>query len=606
MLLAALPAVSQARVQAYTDLRNTSACLPLASGELLAGTHGGLVQLDQKGNLRRLWTRLDGLPGTRVHAMLKEGNRLWVGTDRGLASMIITHKATGKELSVHCSVDSAPVRAIARHEGKLYLGTWGGGLLRLDPRAPRVVRVRLASSASSGATPEARGRVTALASFDGALHVATAGAGLWRLESERLHRVAASDHLPSLFVWSLAGTGDHLLVGTLGGLARIDRSGRVSQLHAADVRALTAPARDDRVVLAGAYGQGLLGLAGRPVRIRSMGTGSDLLERAFVNTVGLAHGTLCVGTRDGLWLRRGAGSMRRVQLLGPTSNDISALARDGRRIYAGTFDQGLSVLDTSNGRWQRIAGVDRRIDALLVQGSILWAGTPRGLYRVSDHGDGRGERQVRRFGRADGLRHEHVHSLALLKDGGVLVGTGRGAVILSEGGRRVEPISVKQGLPVASVWAAVEDSDGLLWIGTSKGLYRWSRTRRRYERFSVSSGHLSDDWVTALAIHAGSVFVGTYNAGVCLLSKNKAAVDEWRSKHLGGGWVNFAGLTILDGTLYASTMKGLRALSLGDLDSEGRSRFRLVERAAPGQDVTAVLGGPGGLWIASRRGLARR
>jgi ligand-binding sensor domain-containing protein len=607
-LIVLVPEMSQARVQAHTDLRNTTACLPLASGDLLAGTFGGLVQLDQKGHLRRLWTRLDGLPGTRVHAILKEGDKLWVGTDRGLAMMTIS---AGKELGLHHTVATAPIRAIARHEGRLYLGTWGQGLLQLDSRARRVARVPRLSSPPT-ATPQARTRVTALASFDGKLHVATAGAGLWRLESGRLRRVEASDHLPSPFVWSLATSpvsgGSHLFAGTLAGLASIDRSGRVDQLHAADLRALAIPAQGERIVLAGSYGQGLFGLAAPTGRARNMGTGSDALKRAFVNGVSLAHGTLCVGTRDGLWLGRGAEAVRRAQLLGPVSNDISALARDGQRLYVGTFDQGLSVLDTSNGRWQRITGVDRRIDALLVQGSILWAGTPRGLYRVSDHGDGRRERQVRRFGRADGLRHEHVHSLALLRDGGVLAGTGLGAVILSEGGRRVEPINVKQGLPVASVWAAAEDSEGMLWIGTSKGLYRWSRSRRRYARFSVSSGHLSDDWVTALAIDGRSIYVGTYNAGVCLLSKNKAAAGEWRSKHLGGGWINFAGLTIRTRTLYAATMKGLRSLSLDDIDKGGDTqiKFKLVDRAAPGKDVTAVLEGPGGLWIASRRGLARR
>jgi len=283
-----------------------------------------------------------------------------------------------------------------------------------------------------------------------------------------------------------------------------------------------------------------------------------------------------------------------VRLAGPPSNDISALAvgADGARLYVGTFDGGLAYLE--RGIWRTIRGVDRRVDALAVQrrngSSTLWVGTSRGLYRVRGGA-------VRRFGTADGLRHQHVHSLAVLRDGSVLAGTGRGAAIIH--GDQVEPITVKQGLPVASVWAAAEDRDGSLWLGTTRGLYRWSRTLRRYTRYSVSSGHLNEDWITAVRLHEGEVYVGTYNAGVTRLTR--AADGRWTSTHVGGGWVNFAGLEVVGRTLYVASMSGLHRLSLG----ERSARCERVPGAAPGRDVTAVVSGPAGqLWIASRRGLA--
>ncbi len=157
---------------------------------------------------------------------------------------------------------------------------------------------------------------------------------------------------------------------------------------------------------------------------------------------------------------------------------------------------------------------------------------------------------------------------------------------------------------MASVWAALEDRQGGLWLGTSRGLYHWSRALRRYTRYSVSSGHLTDDWVTALTLHDDALYVGTYNAGVSRLTRD--AEGQWTSAHLGGGWVNFAGLSVVGKTLYAACMSGLYQRPL-ETKAGDKILFTRLPRAAPGRDVTAVEPGPKGqLWVASRRGLALR
>src|SRR5262245_1931086 len=68
-----------------TDARDVRACLPLEGGAVLAGTGGGLVLVRADGTALPPWTALDGLPETRVHALLLDGERLLVGTEGGLA-----------------------------------------------------------------------------------------------------------------------------------------------------------------------------------------------------------------------------------------------------------------------------------------------------------------------------------------------------------------------------------------------------------------------------------------------------------------------------------------------------------------------------------------
>src|SRR4051794_28379919 len=62
-----------------TDRRDVRACLPLEGGAVLAGTGGGLVLVRSDGSARAPWTALDGLPETRIHALLHHEGVLWIG-----------------------------------------------------------------------------------------------------------------------------------------------------------------------------------------------------------------------------------------------------------------------------------------------------------------------------------------------------------------------------------------------------------------------------------------------------------------------------------------------------------------------------------------------
>jgi ligand-binding sensor domain-containing protein len=572
-----------------TDVRDVRACLPLDGGAVLAGTGGGLLLVRADGTARAPWTALDGLPETRVHALLRDGERLWIGTEGGLAGV----RLQGDALMVERSILGTPVRALALHEGAVFAATWGGGVARLDEAKGRLVKLRGAER-----------RFSALAEHEGSLFAGSA-TGLHRMVGDTVVPVVGAP----ASVWALAAHGGRLWIGSLTGLVSMS-GGAFRGESDADVRAL---APSGGALLAGTFGRGALAIEpGGPSRAID-----GLSATAFVQAVGVSGGLRCVGGPEGLSVQRG-GETRweapRVPELG--SNDVSALARDGERLWIGTFDRGLAVLDGDRVTRVRNPALDDKINALAVEraatGSRLWVATARRLDRIEPRG---GELSATRFVEIDGLPSRDVHAVAALASGGVLVGTGRGAAIVREG--RVTALGEKRGIPLGAVWAVAEGPAGVLLLGTSRGLLvgdaesREVRDRgapagdpagspaRPWVELSMATGDLEDDWITALAVHGRTVYVGTYNAGVTVVTLD--GKGAFATEQLGGGYVNMGGLWVEGGTLFAATMNGLLMRP-----ATGPGVWRHAVGAAPGRDVTAITPAPGGrLWVASRRGLAR-
>jgi ligand-binding sensor domain-containing protein len=561
----------------HTASGEVRACVPLGDGQLVVGADGGLVlvAVDRK---MQLLTALDGLPDTRVHALLVgDAGQIWVGTEGGLAEV----RTSGGRPRVQRSWRSAPVRALLRRGRELWLATWGGGVQRLVDGA-------LTAIPMTGNEAE-RLRVTALAEHRGVLVAATAGAGLWRLDASTMQPLAAD--LPSPLVWSLAVVDGQLLAGTLQGVAPV-RRGAVATLTGADARSLAV---GKELLLVGTFGEGLLRRQGRQRLTR------DALAARHVHAVAAtASGAACVAAHEGLFFRPTArATWQSVTLGGLPSGDISALAHDGQALWVGTFDRGLVVRQGRAWRTVHDARIDPQINALCVERPgarrRLWVATARGLNIVEGVA---AAPRVRRLTVTDGLPADDIHSLAPRRGGGVLVGTARGlALIAADGG--VTVVGRKQGLIISAVWAVAETGDGRLWLGTSKGLFG-GRVGGRWKRYSVSGGHLGDDWVTALTVDKERLWVGTYNGGVSRFDVK--AGSEPSVAVVAPGWVNFGGLLHDSEALWVATMDGL--LRCGESAGSAALTCRTVDGAAPGRDVTAVAASPVGRWVASRRGLA--
>lgn len=569
-----------------TDVSDVRACLPLDGGAVLAATGGGLSLVRADGSVRAPWTALDGLPETRVHALLREGGRLWIGTEAGLA----VARLRGERLTIDRTHGSKPVRALSMHDGSLFVATWGEGVARLDERRGLVpLSVR-------GTARETR--MSALAAHDGALY-AGSPAGLYRVSGDELVPVP---HTPTS-IWALAEHGGRLWIGGLGGLASM-RGRSIRPESSADVRALSASG--DALLVATA-GQGAMEVrGGLSQAIRGLDP--------HLSAIAASGEVRCAGGRAGLHVQRDPrAAWSKVEVPELSSNDVSALAQDGARTWIGTFDSGLARLDGDRVTRLREAGIDDKINALAIErhagGARLWVATARGLVSLDARGEGR---EPSRFGEREGLPSRDVHAVTALRRGGVLVGTARGAAIIVEG--MVTPLDEKRGLAPSAVWAVAEGPDELVFLGTSRGLLAGTVESRGvvfhgapapesappspWAHFTMSTGDLEDDWVTALAVRGRTLYVGTYNAGVSALrwgSDGSIAAEK-----LGGGYVNMGGIALVGDRLLVATMNGLLVRA-----ADGAGEWTTARRAAPGRDVTAIVPAGDRLWVGSRRGLSR-
>ncbi len=125
----------------------------------------------------------------------------------------------------------------------------------------------------------------------------------------------------------------------------------------------------------------------------------------------------------------------------------------------------------------------------------------------------------------------------------------------------------------------------------------------------MASGHLPDNWITALApAGEGAVWAGTYDGGLARLDKTGRRSTLFREADgLPCGWVNFQALALasaLDrragGTLWIGSMEGGVVLRRA-----GAWQQIGAAQGLPSVDVTAVVPGGDGAWIGTRGGVVR-
>ena len=195
------PASPAPRVDAFTEASPITAIA--AEGEYLwTGSPKGLERWTLESAERLHIGRAEGLPGDRIDAIASGGNRLWVMTDGGAASL--EDGAWTLAPPAPAPLQSGAARAAAADEDGVWLGS-SAGLFRLQP---------------DGWSPtQVRDPVTHLHELsDGALWIGTAGRGILRLLPgiAQPGRYVHSDGNEILSVrgFATAATGELFAVGT--------------------------------------------------------------------------------------------------------------------------------------------------------------------------------------------------------------------------------------------------------------------------------------------------------------------------------------------------------------------------------------------------------
>jgi hypothetical protein len=213
LTIASLRGASRFERNRLMPLKPAGAAFSLAStpqGMAVGYGHGVLLPGGQ------FLSAFHGLPGNQALAMLQD-EYLYIGTPSGLGA-ILGYKVAWRTVAGDGLLPHPWVTALALYKKDVYVGTYGGGVVR---------RVEISGNQVGrfDKFPETEGlkvKPGCMAEHKGSLYVGTDGRGLYRLSAdrERFERVALP--LPSENITALLSDGEYLLVGTNEGIARVD------------------------------------------------------------------------------------------------------------------------------------------------------------------------------------------------------------------------------------------------------------------------------------------------------------------------------------------------------------------------------------------------
>ncbi len=202
--------ISNSVLQA-TAFQKTSSASSANRAEFVLATSRGLAF--GQGNQWRAMTAVQGLPSNSVYAVLPFRESIYAGTLSGLAQI-----NSGRVVRVFKDSNSKLtnnwVTAIASVNGRLFVGTYGGGVFELTPSG------ELASFAAEIGKPMVN--PNAMASDGKRLYVGTLD-GAWVLELHSQKWTKLKAELPAATVLSIASDDENVCFGTTSGVARIHK-----------------------------------------------------------------------------------------------------------------------------------------------------------------------------------------------------------------------------------------------------------------------------------------------------------------------------------------------------------------------------------------------
>jgi ligand-binding sensor domain-containing protein len=568
-------------------IQNSRATRGLAhfNGSIFAATGGGLVELDEEGKTKRLYTTLDGLPESDLTSIAVFNSKLFIGSgSQGLIGF------DGKRFERYrwTDRDAQAVKVLLEDRGRLLIGTFAGGLLEFDGARFREIK---AESSQEGREGQIRlAGITCLIADGGRLFVGTFADGLWVSDSANVANAAnaggwshftVAEGLPSNRIVGIVVDGDQLIVASDFGLAASDSSSLQKHFQTiATLPELSSVIRYGGDILFCKDGGDIFRLGAEqrtssriqlsPVDWKRPESLSSCQLAAFANGKPPMGETLWLMSGEGMW-RLGWQDERlsgppRVSRFGVSpnqtpgalkSNVISALAFDDLgRLWAGSFRDGIDVIAPDGVRITHLESETvREINALVWDGRSrrMLAATSQGL--ISFDGSFASER----LSRADGLLSDSVLSAAVIQGGdrgGLALATGRG---LSLGdAKRFRGLTRVQGLPDNGVYSVLSHRE-FIYAGTRGGLAQIAGGRV-VRVFKDSNSKLSHNWTPALCAVGPRLFIGTYGGGVFELTAAGELVSF--APETGRQMVNQNAMTSDGERLYVGALDGALVLDL--------------------------------------------
>lgn len=188
--------------------------------------------------------------------------------------------------------------------------------------------------------------------------------------------------------------------------------------------------------------------------------------------------------------------------------DINCMTDDGKgRLYICNYGKGLCVYDTHTGSQTAFSMTDRRrlgticnnwIKALFIDSrGLLWIGSSNGLSCMDTRN---GNFNV--LGSGEKLPDMQCLSFCEIRGGDMLIGTNNGLYLYSRKRNRFTLFPGTEKLRNRSIYSIVTDDAGDIWLSTSRGILMYDKEKRGFISHASGNGLSNREYVLGAAVHS--------------------------------------------------------------------------------------------------------
>jgi ligand-binding sensor domain-containing protein/signal transduction histidine kinase len=561
-----------------------------------------------------VWQTENGLPQSTIRAIAQtRDGYIWLGTEEGLVrfdgvKFTVFDKGNTKGLT-----NNYAWAITEDHQGSLWIGTGGGGLLRLrdgvftalttgDGLSSDIVRCIYVDGEGSlwigtgdgGLDRYKDGRFTTYTSKqglsndtvyclcedrEGGLWIGT-GRGLNRFKNGALTVYTTKDGLTNDIVRSLyQDRKGNLWIGTAGGGLNRFRDGRftayTTKQGLSNNHVLAIYEDGDGNLWLGTDSGGLNRF--RDGRFTTYTSKQGLSNDTVLSIYEDREGSLWIGTGNGGLNRLKDGSLTTYTMSQGLSYDVVRTIYEDQMgsLWIGTYGGGLTQM--RNGKsviYTTKQGLSNNI-VLSVYGDEkgnIWVGTSGGGLNRLRQG------KVTVYTTKQGLSHDVVRAIYEDHEGNLWIGTYGGGLNKFRDGK-FTAFTMDDGLSSDTILSIFENSEGSLWIGTFGGGLNHLRNGR-FTRYTTKEGLSNDTVLSIYGDREGALWIGTNGGGLDRFKDGRFAVYTTKD-----GLFNDVVQEILEdeaGNLWMSCNKGIFRVSKNMLDDFARGAIKSISCIAYG------------------------
>jgi signal transduction histidine kinase/ligand-binding sensor domain-containing protein/CheY-like chemotaxis protein len=512
---------------------------------------------------------------------------IWLGTLRGLVRFdgirfTVFNKDNTRQLK-----DNAITALQQDQEGRLWIGTFEGGLSCLKDGEFKTPHNQ------SAALKEIS---TIFEDTSGVLWIGTMDNGLTRLQNGTFTTFTTRDGLSSNRVRAFhQDRSGNLLIATSSGLTIRSTDGRFApykgKIGLFDKYIMSLHEKKNRELWIGCI-DGLYCL--KDDHLTYYGTANGLPNLKIKCLFEDMHRNLWAGTDGGGLIRIKEGRIETFTITDGLTNDfISSLYEDREgSFWIGTLKGGLHRLrDTTVTTYTTKEGLSHDMVNCIVEDRAgnLWIGTERGgVNRLKD-----GKLNLKLTTR-QGLLSNVVYSLMEDSNGDLWIGTSAGLNRFRAG--KLTGCTTREGLTDNQIFELFEDKQGTIWICLQQNL-NWFQ-KDKFIRFNQGAEIANKIIQCLYQDREDSLWLGTYGSGLYRLKNGMLTTVTTRE-----GLVNNEVECIYEDenrVMYIGTRGGLSRLE-GDKFTNFTTKDGLMD-----SDVRVILEDDSGyLWLAGRAGISR-